>query len=237
MLDRVVVGATGGARLGGLAPGPYARMRMTDTGHGIPPDVLGNVFEPFFTTKGPGDGTGLGLPTVYAIVTHSGGHIGVESRVGAGAAFTIHLPLADAAPVARDEDEAVLDAAHAGTESVLLVEDEPAVRRLVSRTLERAGYSVLEAETAAAAAAMWSRSPIDLLLTDVVMPGVDGAELARRFSAERPGARVLFMSGYTEGVLVDRAREAQVPFLQKPFTRAELMRRVREVLDDPEPGG
>ena len=237
LLDGVRLDEAAAARMGGLAPGGYARLRVSDTGHGIAPDVMPHLFEPFFTTKGPGEGTGLGLPTVYAIVTQSGGHIGAESREGAGAAFVIHLPLTGAAPVAEAGPDAADGAGPTGTESVLLVEDEPAVRRLVSRTLERAGYSVLVAESGAAAAALWTRTPIDLLLTDVVMPGADGAELARRFSAERPGARVLFMSGHTEGALVDRAaREAQAPFLQKPFTPAELARRVREVLDAPGPG-
>ena len=237
LLDEVRLDEAAVARMGGLAPGGYARLRVSDTGHGIAPDVMPHLFEPFFTTKGPGEGTGLGLPTVYAIVTHSGGHVGAESREGAGAAFIIHLPLTDAAPVAETGPDAASGIGQTGSESILLVEDEPAVRRLVSRTLERAGYSVLVAESGAAAAALWTRTPIDLLLTDVVMPGADGAELARRFSAERPGARVLFMSGHTEGALVDRAaREAQAPFLQKPFTPAELARRVREVLDAPGPG-
>jgi PAS domain S-box-containing protein len=235
LLDRVEIDRVAAARMGGISPGPYARMRVADTGHGIPPEIVPHLFEPFFTTKGPGEGTGLGLPTVYAIVTQSGGHIGVESRDRSGATFTVHLPLTDAAPTPQADPDAAVGAGHAGSESILLVEDEPAVRRLVSRTLERAGYSVLVAETGAAAAALWSRTPVDLLLTDVVMPGTDGAELARRFSADRPGGRVLFMSGYTQGVLVDRAaREARAPFLQKPFTPAELARRVREVLDAPE---
>ncbi len=226
-LDRITAAPRGGD------PGPHARLRVRDTGHGIPDDVLEHLFEPFFTTKEPGRGSGLGLPTVHAIVARCGGEIAVETRVGVGTTFTVLLPLVDA-PMADDAGAGRAAPARAGggPEAVLIVEDEPAVRRLVSRTLERAGYAVLVADSAASAAALWSRIPIDLLLTDVVMPGVNGPELARRFRQARPDARVVFMSGYAEGTLVDRAaREAEGVFLQKPFTPDELALRVRQVLD------
>ncbi len=211
----------------------YARLRVGDTGVGIPDDVLRHLFEPFFTTKEPGRGSGLGLPTVHAIVVRHGGHIGVDTRVGFGTTFTIHLPLVEgAAPAADGGPGPAPPRPGGGHESILVVEDEPAVRRLVSRTLERAGYAVLVADSAASAAALWSRTPVDLLLTDIVMPGVNGPELARRFRAARPDARVVFMSGYAEGTLIDRAaHEAEGVFLQKPFTPDELAFRVRQVLD------
>jgi len=210
----------------------YARLTVGDTGAGIPDDVLAHLFEPFFTTKEPGRGSGLGLPTVHAIVGRHGGHIGVDTRVGAGTTFTVHLPLVEGVGPASDGATPPVPApAGGGHEAILVVEDEPAVRRLVSRTLERAGYAVLVADSAASAAALWSRTPVDLLLTDVVMPGVNGPELARRFRADRPGARVVFMSGYAADLIDRAAHEAEGVFLQKPFTPDELAHRVRQVLD------
>lgn len=219
----------------GLRPGPHARIRVTDTGTGMQPDVLARIFEPFYTTKEQGKGTGLGLSTAYGIVQQTGGQLQVESAPGAGTSFTILIPAAQE-PV--ESSAAAKVAVSRGSETILLVEDEAAVRRLARRVLERAGYRVIEAETGSAALE-WARSntdPIDLLLTDVVMPEIGGRALAQGIIGSRPNVRLLYMSGYTEdeavhtGVIQDG-----IPFLEKPFTPVALIRKVRETLDSPRP--
>ncbi|HEX9670972.1 MAG TPA: response regulator [Thermoanaerobaculia bacterium] len=221
-----------------VQPGHYVELAVTDTGTGIEPEVLSHLFEPFFTTKETGKGTGLGLATSYGIVRQSGGHIWVYSEPGRGACFKIYLPRAEA-PAAAARREAVSAPGRGREETVLLVEDDSTLRRLARTVLDGQGYRVMEADSAAAAleAVAAHQGRIDLLLTDVVMPGLGGPDLGRRLRAELPGLKVLLMSGYADdavgrhGVL-----DAGTAFLQKPFNAAGLARKVREVLDAPAPG-
>jgi PAS domain S-box-containing protein len=218
----------------GLARGPYVSLSVSDTGSGIDEAVLERIFEPFFTTKGPGRGTGLGLATVYGIVRQSGGQITVDSQPGAGTAFRILLPrtrqVADAA-----SGLALSPAPPRGSETILLVEDEAAVRALLSRYLRQRGYTVYEAADGVEAleiAARRTKDVIHLLLTDVVMPRMGGVELAERLQAERPGVKVVFMSGYAGDQLGDADfPPADAAFVQKPFSTERLSHLVREVLD------
>jgi PAS domain S-box-containing protein len=213
-------------------PGPHVLLSVSDTGVGMTDDVKGRIFEPFFTTKGPGKGTGLGLATVFGIVKQSGGHIGVESAVGVGTTFRVYFPRAEGAAGPHEEHPAPVPAA--GAETVLLVEDESAVRCLVRHVLASHGYTVLEASDGGEAGQIESayRGPIHLLVTDVVMPGEGGRSVAERIAASRPGVRVLFISGYTNDAVVRHGiLHESVDFLQKPFTPAALAHKVREVLD------
>ena len=215
-----------------MPAGRYARLTVSDTGSGMDAATRARIFEPFFTTKPSGQGSGLGLATVYGIVKQSGGYIWVYSEVGHGTAFKIYLPeftgsLAELPPAE------VLQSPR-GAETILIVEDEAAVRRMAARALAAQGYAILEAENGAEALEVLARggSPIDLVLTDVVMPLVNGRELGERLSVERPGLRVLFMSGYTDDDIVRRGLlRPGSPFLQKPFMPGDLSRKVREVLD------
>jgi nitrogen-specific signal transduction histidine kinase/CheY-like chemotaxis protein len=218
---------------------PHARLTVSDTGAGMTPDVQAHLFEPFFTTKGVGQGTGLGLATVYGIVDQSGGQITVESAPGQGARFDIYLPWLPA-PELPGNGGWSADAAGRtpraapGAETVLLVEDEAAVRELTREILELEGYTVLEAADGPTALALVRDVPgsIDLLLTDVVMPQLSGGQLAARLLQERPDLRVLFMSGYTEDAIVHHGvRDAGAALLPKPFTPDALARKVRETLD------
>jgi len=216
----------------GLPPASYACLIVCDTGIGMDEETRRRIFEPFFTTKPPGKGTGLGLSTVYGIVQQSGGQIYVESSPKEGATFRIFLPKVDR-PV-----EALVLAERAargrGSETVLLVEDEDAVRRLIQRVLEGDGYHVLDAESPAEALQLCQQypEPIDLMLTDVVMPLMSGRELASRTATLRPEMRVLYVSGYMEDVVADHGvLEPDIDFLGKPFAPEELTRKVREVLD------
>jgi PAS domain S-box-containing protein len=216
----------------GLAPGEYVALTVTDTGVGMSPDVQARAFEPFFTTKPPGQGAGLGLATVYGFVKQMGGHVALESEPARGTAVGVYLPLA---PEATPEPAATAPSAAPprGTETVLLVEDEPDVRELAIEILEGYGYRVLPAAGPAEALDVAERhpGPIHLLLTDVVMPGMSGPELARRLEGERPGLRVLYMSGYTEHPTVQRqVLDLEGALLPKPFTSEELAGRVREAL-------
>ncbi|HEX7615913.1 MAG TPA: response regulator [Thermoanaerobaculia bacterium] len=212
-----------------IPPGRYVVLSVTDTGSGMDTETLGHIFEPFFTTKEKGKGTGLGLATVYGIVRQTGGYVAVETAPGAGTTFRIYLPRC-AEPMSGIRRSV---SSRQGTETVLLVEDEPAVRNLAKVVLEHRGYTVLVAENGAAALDVVSRDPrlIHLLLTDLVMPGMNGRELASRVLALRPAIKVVFMSGYAADVATDFPADPASGFLSKPFTERALTAKIREVLD------
>jgi PAS domain S-box-containing protein len=215
--------------------GPYVLLAVSDTGTGMDAEVQAHAFEPFFTTKGQGKGTGLGLATCYGIVKQHGGQIWVYSEVGHGTAFKIYLPQVDeqAAPAPAPVEARGLPR---GNEVVLLAEDEAAVRVLAARVLREQGYMVLEAGNGPEAiqvAEAWAPTPIDLLLTDVVMPHMSGKAVAEQILARYPALKILFISGYTDSAIVHHGRlDEGVAFLHKPFTPAGLTRKVREVLDE-----
>jgi signal transduction histidine kinase/ActR/RegA family two-component response regulator len=215
--------------------GPHVMLSVTDTGCGMDADTRAKIFEPFFTTKDPGKGTGLGLSTVYGIVNQSDGRIEVESHPGRGTTFRVYWPEVSA-PV--DEEPASQEQngsqPSAGSETILIVEDENLVRNLARRALVEKGYSVVDAETPSAALLLSEQAerPFDLVLSDVVMPEMSGLALVERLRQLRPDVRALFMSGYPDTAVVENgALNGQVPFIQKPFTPDELARKVREVLD------
>ena len=215
------------------APGEYSTISVSDTGTGMESGVLDRVFDPFFTTKAAGEGTGLGLATVYGIVKQHGGYISAESTPGKGSRFQVYFPAVDQAPE-RDAQPKVPDTDARGTETILVVEDEEMVRDLTSNVLQRHGYVVLTAEdgeTALAVAASCGQ-PIQLLLTDIVMPGMNGRELYEQLAPRQPGMKVLFMSGYLNEIVSDRSSPgADSAFLQKPFTVQTLTEKVRSILD------
>ncbi len=215
-----------------LQAGRYAVISVADTGHGMDKETQSRIFEPFFTTKEKGKGTGLGLSTVYGIVKQSNGYVFAQSEIGKGTTFHVYLPRAEDAaeelsPAQSQPNET------GGCETVLLVEDEESVRELVRLTLAARGYKVLEAENGEAGlrVAEACKEPIDILITDVVMPGIGGRELAKTLLRLRPGISVLFLSGYTEDTVVTQgASGPATAFLQKPFTLQNLAKKVREVL-------
>ena len=206
---------------------------MRDTGEGIDEETLGQIFEPFFTTKAAGKGTGLGLATVYGIVKQSGGYVSVESEVGVGSAFTVYLHRVDEPRQSRPElPTAAREDRGPATETVLLVEDEDVVRRLVTQILEGEGFNVLVAQDGDDAIELAGKHHIDLLVTDVVMPKVGGREVSERLRELRPDLKVVFMSGYAEGgIHSEPTLPAQTEFLEKPFTFTELKDKVRGLLD------
>lgn len=218
----------------GAHPGPHVRLEVSDNGVGMDEETHGHIFEPFFSTKGRNEGTGLGLSTVYGIVQQCDGHIEVQSEPGRGTAFAVLLPCVEGGPVRRPSVVPGADSSCGGRETILLVEDEPPVRRAARSILRRRGYTVLEARdgTEALQVAASHEGPIHLLLTDMVMPKMDGQELVRRLADSRGEVRVLLMSGYA-GDFMSSSGElaAGVEFLQKPFTADLLAERVREVLD------
>jgi two-component system, cell cycle sensor histidine kinase and response regulator CckA len=216
-----------------LRPGPYVMISVTDTGSGIPPEIRAHLFEPFFTTKEAGRGSGLGLATVYGIVRRHGGHIYVYSEVGKGSTFKIYLPRV-AAPEQAVASPAEPCPALFGSETILLVEDDPSVRSLATNVLQGYGYRVVVASDGREGLAVAStcQEGIDLVVTDVVMPGMGGHDMVRRLWWTRPRTRVLYLSGYTDqaGLLMG-LREPWTSFLQKPFTPEEMAAAVRQALD------
>jgi two-component system cell cycle sensor histidine kinase/response regulator CckA len=225
-----------------MPPGSYVMVQVIDTGHGIPPGIVDRIFDPFFSTKEVGSGTGLGLSTVYGIVKQTGGFIFVESKPKQGATFSIYLPrhVPDAASpepvIAENMAEAVQTADLTGIGTVLLVEDEDAVRLFGARALRNKGYNVLEARSGEAAleiinSAAANKQPIDLLITDVVMPRMDGPTLIKEVRSKQPTMKVIFISGYAEDAFRKRLDEnADIHFLPKPFTLKQLAGKVKEVL-------
>src|SRR5439155_17217999 len=216
-------------------PGPYVRLSVSDTGCGMDAATQSRIFEPFCTTKEQGKGTGLGLSTVYGIVKQSGGYVWLYSERGRGTTFKIYLPRV-IAPVEAIPPVTHWSALPQGTETVLLVEDEPEVRWLIRDMLQRLGYTVMEARHGIEALVLSTQhpEPIHLLVTDVVMPQMSGREIAEQLRSEHPETKVLFMSGYTDDAVVRHGvQTAEMAFLQKPFTSESLARKVREVLDGP----
>jgi len=216
-----------------VRPGAYVVLDVSDSGCGMPADVQAHIFEPFFTTKDIGKGTGLGLATVYGIVKQCEGHIEVKSEPGRGTTFRIYLPHVQEQLFPRDTEPAGKKTPD-GKETILLVEDEQGVRRLARQILGKHGYNILEAKDGKEAIGIADShaEPIDLLLTDVVMPGMNGGELARTLGKRRPDMKILFVSGYTDSVLVQRGIKAgEVDCLLKPYSRDALTQKVREVLD------
>jgi CheY-like chemotaxis protein len=215
-----------------IAPGRYVTLAVTDTGTGMTAEVRSHLFEPFFTTKRQGEGTGLGLATCHGIVEQSGGHIWVHSELGLGTAVTVLLPVADGVGPPVRED-AVPTPPPTGTETILVVEDDASVRRLAVLGLRSNGYTVLEAPDAAHALELAAAGAyVDLLVSDVVMPGMRGPELAARLRVLLPSARLLLVSGHADRNEPFRDDEGNVmQLLPKPFTPDRLSRKVREVLD------
>jgi len=232
--ENLEVDAAFSSRHPAIPAGDYATLTVKDTGVGMDSETQSRMFEPFFTTKPKGIGTGLGLAAVNSHVRNAGGYIWAYSELGLGTTVTIYLPRVadgdrpDKAAAAADED-------HTGDETILVVEDEPAVRGMVRRFLEQRGYRVLEAPNGrdALRVAATHKAPIDLMVTDVVMPQMSGRELAFQLASSRPDMKVMYMSGHTadsirqHGVLDDG-----LPFLQKPFTPLQLAAKIRKVLDD-----
>jgi len=214
-------------------PGPHVMLAVSDTGMGMDAKTQARIFEPFFTTKEEGKGTGLGLATVYGIVKQSEAHIWVYSELGKGTTFKIYFPRVDGPAHTVETDRDTVKALH-GSETILVAEDSEPLRELTCALLETNGYTVLAARNAAQAIEIAERGdrPIHILLTDVIMPGMNGRELARRLAAGRPEMKVLFMSGYTSDAIVNHGvLEPGIFLIEKPFSQDALMRKVRDVLD------
>jgi CheY-like chemotaxis protein len=215
-----------------ISPGQYVMLRVSDTGMGMDKETLAHIFEPFFTTKAVGKGTGLGLSTVYGIVKQCNGFITAQSEPGVGSSFRVYLPRVDQ-PADEVETLGPVEADFQGSETVLVVEDEDGVRSLITMLLTRNGYTVLEAGNAEDALNLCQnrKAQVHLLITDLVLPRMNGRELAERAAEHCPGIRTLFMSGYTDdAALKDGVLENRAAFLQKPFNMETLLHKVREVL-------
>jgi CheY-like chemotaxis protein len=216
-----------------LAAGRYVMLRVTDSGLGMDGITLAHIFEPFFTTKPMGKGTGLGLATVYGIVKQSGGGIQVKSEVGQGTEFRIYFPAKEGSS-SKCRESIGSAAAGGGSETILIAEDEPDLRELTRIFLEGYGYTVLEAASAEQAIETAERfgEPIGLLLTDVIMPGMSGRQLAEKILSKRPQTKIVYMTGYTDDMVVQhKVLEPGVKLLQKPFTKIDLALKVRSTLD------
>jgi len=219
-----------------VPPGDYVMMVVSDTGEGMEDSVIKRIFEPFFTTKPEGKGTGLGLSVVFGVVRQSGGFIFVDSVPGKGSRFDVLLPRADKSPESFRHHDSTAQLAIRGSETILLVEDDDGVRCLARDTLEASGYTVLEVSNGQDAIEISEHYPkgIDLLLTDVVMPGLGGREVAEQVKQQRPTIRVLFMSGYTDDLILTHGVAAgTAAFIEKPFAAPKLLGRIRKVLSDP----
>jgi PAS domain S-box-containing protein len=215
-----------------VKPGSYVKLSVTDTGTGMTAQVQSRLFEPFFTTKEPGKGTGLGLATIHGIVARNGGTVHVYSEVGKGTSFSVYLPSADCAETVVEAPPLITER-RTGTQTVMVVEDMDGLRELAKRLLERQGYAVLLAANASEAIELFERHPsIDVLLTDVVMPGASGPELTKQLVGQRATLKVIYMSGYTEEAIVHHGvLKPGIAFINKPFTSETLGRKIREVLD------
>ena len=232
-----VLDSSSAADLPDAKPGAYVMLSVSDTGSGMAPEVRARIFEPYFTTKEVGKGTGLGLSTVYGIIRQSDGHISLSSELGLGTTFRIYLPRAEAPPVVAAEQG--VEQMPGGTEHVLIVEDDPSVRRLSKELLLRLGYSVTDASSGRAGLALGSDDTrhFDLALCDVILGDMSGPAVAEALSALRPSIRVLYMSGYMDEAIVRTGvLDEGKPFLQKPFTPMQLAKKIREVLDEQETG-
>jgi two-component system cell cycle sensor histidine kinase/response regulator CckA len=216
-----------------MPPGRYVRLSVSDTGMGMPPDVLAHIFEPFFTTKGS-KGTGLGLSSVYGIVKQSGGFIWCDSAPGQGATFTIYLRPAPRAEKVETPAVREPETARGGDDRELVVDDEPGVRKLLARILRGQGYDVFETEDGASALALLNSTnrQMDLVVTDLVMPKMSGARLAEEIQTRWPAVKLLFVSGFPRGDSRQASElVANVPVLHKPFTSRQIEKTVRDVLD------
>ncbi len=216
------------------AAGTYAMISVRDNGSGIEPDAMEHLFEPFFTTKGVGRGTGLGLSTVYGIVKQNEGFIRVESEVGKGTVFRIYLPQAASGSESERTEQSAKPLLKGGQETVLLVEDESAIAGTVCRFLATLGYQVLVADSPEKALQLSEEFPgeIPLVITDVIMPGMSGRDMAAKLMERRPGIKTLYMSGYTADIIAHRGvLDADVHFLSKPFSRDDLAKKIRSILD------
>jgi CheY-like chemotaxis protein len=216
-----------------MSPGEYVVVRVADTGHGMSGDTKARIFEPFFTTKDVGKGTGLGLSMVYGTLKQCGGFVFVDSEVDRGTTFHLYFPAVAAATPAPHAASAAQDKERRGHETLLIVEDEPSVRNLVASSLRQEGFHLLLAASAEEALSIVDtfEGPIDLLLTDAIMPGKSGIELAAFMTTRSPGLRIIIMSGYTEETLSIPGGNGAVNLLQKPFTPRQLRQRIREALE------
>jgi CheY-like chemotaxis protein len=221
-------------RYPGVIPGEHILLDVTDTGNGMDKETRNHIFEPFFTTKETGKGTGLGLSTVYGIIKQSNGHITVQSKPGHGTTFKIYFPV-ESDGLGDMKKITDIQKPTGGSETVLLVEDEDIVRQMVSTILKNFGYSVMEASNGREAIRICKRhlnNGFHLLITDVIMPGMNGRELAEKLKADFTIMKVLYISGYTDDAIVTReVLDEEFPFLQKPFTPNALAKKVREILD------